>query len=159
MHHRAMTATTLTPDEVRFLAEARTATLATARPDGGARLVPICFVAVDGTPCLVYTPIDEKPKQTDDPRALARVGDIAADSRVSLLVDRWSEDWLKLGWLRLDGTASLLEPGAADVGAEHASAVVALRAKYPQYAAHRLEERPIIRIVVERASSWGDLSG
>ena len=108
---------------------------------------------------IVYTPLDEKPKQAADPRSLARVRDIAADPRISLLVDRWSEDWSRLAWLRLDGTATMLESGAQDVGAEHASAVVALRAKYPQYADHRLEDRPMIRIVVEGATSWGDLSG
>jgi PPOX class probable F420-dependent enzyme len=150
--------TTLTETEAGFLSAARSATLATVRPGGAPRLVPICFVAVDGTPCIVYTPVDEKPKRSTDPQSLGRLRDIAADPRVSLLVDRWSEDWPRLAWLRLDGTATVLEPGADDIGAEHASAVVALRAKYPQYAGHRLEDRPMIRIVVERAISWGDPS-
>ena len=30
----------------------------------------------------------------------------------------------------------------------------ALRARYPQYADHRLEDRPVIRIAIERAASW-----
>jgi hypothetical protein len=34
-------------------------------------------------------------------------------------------------------------------------AVTALRAKYPQYEGHRLEERPIIRVVLTRSRSWG----
>jgi PPOX class probable F420-dependent enzyme len=151
--------TTLTETEAGFLSAARSATLATIRPGGAPRLVPICFVAVDGSPCLLYTPIDEKPKRADDPHDLARVRDITLDGRVSLLVDRWSEDWAQLAWLRLEGTASLLDPGPGDVGAEHAAAVLALRAKYPQYAGHRLEERPMIRIIVERAISWGDPGG
>jgi hypothetical protein len=40
---------------------------------------------------------------------------------------------------------------------DHAGAVVALRAKYSQYGEHRLEERPLIRITLERVTDWGDL--
>jgi PPOX class probable F420-dependent enzyme len=82
------------------------------------------------------------------------VRDIATRPEVGLLVDRWSEDWSRLGWLRVDGSASLVEPG---LDPEHGDAVAALRAKYPQYASHALEGRPIIRIVIERARSWGEL--
>jgi PPOX class probable F420-dependent enzyme len=145
-------------DERHFLARARTAVLATVAPDGAPRLVPICFVVsdgVDGRPVL-HTPLDEKPKRVADPRDLERVRDIAANPTVGLLVDRWSEDWSQLGWLRLAGRAALIEPDGP-AAAEHATAVEALRAKYPQYATHRLEERPIIRIEVEQARSWGDL--
>ena len=63
--------------------------------------------------------------------ALARVRDIAADPRVTILVDRWDEDWTRLAWLRAEGRATLLDPGA---DTEHAAVVAALRAKYPQYA-------------------------
>jgi PPOX class probable F420-dependent enzyme len=90
-----------------------------------------------------------------DVRHLARVRDILARPEVALLVHRWSEDWSELGWLRLRGTATLVEPG--DAPADHAAAVAALREKYPQYATHRLEGRPLIRIVVTRASSWGNV--
>ena len=80
--------------------------------------------------------------------------DLLADPRVTVLVDRWDEDWTRLAWLRGHGTASLLEPAGEDA-AEHALAVAALRAKYPQYATHDLAGRPIIQIVLERATSWG----
>jgi PPOX class probable F420-dependent enzyme len=135
-----------------FLASARWAVLATIAPDGQPRLVPICFVVDDAEPTL-YTPIDDKPKRDDDPLALARVRDIAADPRVTILVDHWDEDWTRLAWLRAEGRASMLEPGARP--AEHAAVVAALRAKYPQYATHRLEERPIIKIRLERVVGWG----
>jgi PPOX class probable F420-dependent enzyme len=132
---------------------ARTATLATIAPDGSPRLVPVCFVVRDGTD--LYVPLDEKPKRTDDPRALARVRDILERPAVALIVHRWSEDWSELGWLRLRGDAWLVEP--ADAPAEHAAVVAELRAKYPQYASHRLEDRPLIRIRMTGASSWGSL--
>ena len=148
-----MATTILTVDELAFLAAARTATLATIAPDGSPRLVPVCFVVRDGTD--LYVPLDEKPKRTDDPRALARVRDILERPAAALLVHRWSEDWSELGWLRIRGDASLVEP--ADDPATHATVVAELRAKYPQYASHRLENRPLIRIRVKGASSWGSL--
>lgn len=141
--------------ERAFLAYSRRAVLATIAADGRPRLVPICFVLDDARPAL-YAPIDDKPKWTDEPRRLARVRDLLADPRVSALVDRWDEDWAGLAWLRCHGTASLLEAGGEDAD-EHREAVRALRAKYPQYATHRLDARPLIRIEIERATSWGAL--
>lgn len=142
----------LTPSERDLLAGARRAVLATIAPNGRPRLVPICFVLDDTRPVL-YTPLDDKPKRIDEPLRLARVRDLLADPRVSVLVDRWDEDWARLAWLRCDGTATLLEPNVLD----HGAAAVALRAKYPQYAPHRLEARPLIRVVLVRATSWGTL--
>jgi len=139
-----------------FLDEARRAVLATISPGGQPRLVPICF-SLDPAGPVLYTPIDEKPKREDDPLALARVRDIAADPMVSLLVDRWDEDWSRLAWLRADGRAALLPPIQDDSG-EHASAVAALRARYPQYKTHRLEARPLIRISIERVTDWGAIA-
>jgi len=140
----------LADDERTFLASARRAILATIAPDGRPRLVPICFVLAPGEPVL-YSPLDDKPKRSADPLALARIRDIRADRRVTVLVDRWDEDWDGLAWLRCDATASL-HPSTA---AGHAEVVAALRAKYPQYEAHRLEDRPLVRIEIERATSWG----
>lgn len=140
----------MTPPERAFLERARAATLATIGPDGLPRLVPICFVVADDD--TILTPIDEKPKRDPDPYATARVRDIAARPEVALLVDRWSEDWNRLAWLRLRGRAALLRPG--DDG--HAEAVAALRAKYEQYAGHRLEARPMIRITIDSARGWGE---
>ena len=73
------------------------------------------------------------------------------DPRVAVLVDRWDEDWAGLAWVRCRGRASMVAPGAPG----HAGAVEALRAKYPQYGGHRLETRPMIRVDLERISSWG----
>ena len=111
--------------------------------------MPICFVLLEGA---LYTPIDEKPKSSD-PRSLARIRDIERRAEVTVLVDRWDEDWTHLAWLRCDGRA-----GLTDELGERTAAIAALRAKYPQYATHDLAERPLIRIVIERIRSWGDLS-
>ena len=102
---------------------------------------------------IVYSALDEKPKTVSDPHELGRVRDIRARPQVSLLVDEWHEDWTRLAWLRLDGRASILEPTLAAPD-EHRAAVAALRALYPQYVTHRLANRPILRIEVERVTGW-----
>jgi PPOX class probable F420-dependent enzyme len=144
-----------------FVADARRAILATVSPSGAPRLVPVCFVVAPvadrlGRPIL-YSPIDEKPKASPDPHALSRVQDLLVHPDVSLLVDRWDEDWTRLAWVRLYGRGVLIEPQPHELE-EHATAISLLRAKYPQYASHRLEERPVIRIVVHRSRSWGEVS-
>ena len=133
----------LTPAERELLVATRRATLATIAPDGAPRLVPVCFVVIGD---VVWSPLDEKPKSVDDVRSLARVRDILERPTVALLVDRWSEDWSQLAWLRIAGRAALVDSEPA--------AVAALRAKYPQYADHDLESRPMIRIEIERVTSW-----
>jgi PPOX class probable F420-dependent enzyme len=160
MHHRAMDdVLTLDGPTRAFLAAARRATLATVAPSGRPRLVPICYVvgadAPDGRP-QVYSPLDDKPKRGDDPHELARVRDILVLPEATILIDQWSEDWTRLGWVRLDTNVALIEPEPHEV-AEHVAAVAALRLKYRQYAGHRLEDRPILRFTILRAVSWGRL--
>ena len=110
--------------------------------------MPIVFVYEEG---VLYTPLDRKAKQQEDPRSLRRVRDIEANGRVSVVVDHWDEDWSRLEWVRLDGTAEILEGGA-----ERDRAATALVAKYPQYADLPLEGRPIVKVSVERVTEWPD---
>jgi coenzyme F420-0:L-glutamate ligase / coenzyme F420-1:gamma-L-glutamate ligase len=148
----------VTESQRGFLAEARSVTMATLAPGGRPRLVPICLAAAPGTDehgrVIVYSPIDEKPKASAEPRKLARLRDMLVLPEVTLLADRWSEDWSELGWLRAYGVGELLEPESHEDG-EHAVAVALLREKYPQYLEHALEGRPIIRIALDRVVAWG----
>jgi len=145
----------LTRADRDLLADSRTATLATLDPNGRPRLVPCCY-APDPVSDRLWTPIDEKPKRSADPRQLGRVADLAAWPAVSLLVDRWSEDWSKLAWLRLHGTAVLLEPDDAGAAAleERRLAIGLLRGRYAQYRDHDLEARPIIAVAITAAVRW-----
>jgi len=132
--------------------------LATTDEAGRPRQVPIAFVVDDtgaGDQLTLYSPIDEKPKQTSDPMALARVRDLRSRPSASVLVDRWSEDWGDLGWVRLACQGSIVEPDAATE--DRRRAIAALRAKYPQYASHRLESRPLIRLECVVMRTWGRL--
>jgi PPOX class probable F420-dependent enzyme len=117
---------TLSPDEQRArVGTARVARLATLRPDGTARLVPITFVLLDG---LVCSAVDEvKPKRST---RLARLDDVRRDPRAAVLVDAYVEDWTQLWWVRIDGTAEIHESGELAT-----SARAALAGKYPPYAA------------------------
>ena len=143
-----MPARALSPAQRTFVADARRATLATLDPAGRPRLVPICFV-LDPESDVLYTPLDDKPKRSDDPMRLARVRDIAERPAVGVLVDRWDEDWSRLAWVRLDGEARLIDAHEAPAGT-----IDALRGKYPQYASHRLEDRPLIAVSILGATSW-----
>ena len=143
-------------EQRRFIEGRRTATLATISPSGQPRLVPICFVLADprpAEPCAVlYSPLDEKPKRGGDVRGLARVRDIVERPEVTLLFDRWSEDWSRLAWLRGRGTASLMERHT-DAEA-HGWAVEALRAKYPQYRGHAIDVLPMLRVAIAEVVFW-----
>jgi coenzyme F420-0:L-glutamate ligase/coenzyme F420-1:gamma-L-glutamate ligase len=146
----------LTPDEAVFLRGERVARLATVGLDGMPHLVPVCFeAAIDaGILTVLYIALDEKPKRVA-PGQLKRVRNLVANPAVSLLVDRYDDgDWGRLAFLRVDGRATILDPGAPG----HAPALAALRAKYPQYRTMALEERPIIRIAPLATRSWGALA-
>ena len=61
----------------RFLDAARRAVLATTDPEGRPRLVPICYAIEPHdafrTMDVIWTPLDDKPKATNEVLALARV--------------------------------------------------------------------------------------
>jgi PPOX class probable F420-dependent enzyme len=139
--------TILSAGDRALIEAARTATLATVDPAGRPRLVPICFV-IDSAQVL-WSPLDEKPKAAGDVRELARVRDILDRPQVAVLVQRWSEDWADLAWLRMGGVAALAEPDAVPP-----SVVDALRARYPQYERHDLDHRPMLRVAIDRLSRW-----
>ena len=126
----------------RRVEESRYGYLSTAARDGRPHVVPVVFV-VDGE--TVYFAVDSKPKRTTD---LKRLRNIAANPSVALLVDHHEEDWSRLWWVRVDGSARLLDGGA---DAEHALDL--LVEKYPQYSHHR-PPGPVVAIDIQRISGW-----
>lgn len=146
-------AAALPPEVLRFLRSARVAHLATADGSGAPSVIPICF-AID--PPRLYTPIDAKPK-TLDARRLQRVRNLLANPRAAVVVDRWDEDWSRIGWVLLRGRGEVIEPDTA-AGSEYVRALDLLREKYPQYREMALEGRPMIRLTVETHRAWGRLA-
>jgi PPOX class probable F420-dependent enzyme len=100
----------------------------------------------------IVTPIDEKPQRAP-PEGLRRAQNVRDNDRVCLVVDHYTEDWDRLGWVQVRGTATIESPD--DDG--HADAISALRAKYDQYETHALDDRPLIRIDPGNVTSWGRL--
>ena len=124
------------------VAEARVGHLATVDQRGRPAIVPCCFV-LDGE--TVYSAVDEKPKTTT---RLARLANAAANPHATLLVDHYDEDWSALWWVRARGTAREVTDEE-----ERTRAVELLRAKYPQYASHRLDG-PVLALDVEGWRAW-----
>lgn len=123
--------------------EMRVARLGTIGRDGQPHLVPVCFAPVDSDIAIA---IDEKPKRDG---TLARVRNIERDPRVTLLVDRYDDDWTQLAWVRVEGQATVMAEGRDWPGA-----LQVLRERYDQYRAMALEGLPLIRIQPERVVSW-----
>jgi PPOX class probable F420-dependent enzyme len=127
-----------------LLGAARVARLATVARDGRPRLVPICFVLAGD---VIYHAVDDKPKAT---RRLARLADLAAEPRASVLADHYDEDWSALWWVRADGRARVLD----DVReGEAARALDLLAERYAPYRARR-PLGPVIALDVERITGW-----
>ncbi|MDQ2934340.1 MAG: TIGR03668 family PPOX class F420-dependent oxidoreductase [Chloroflexota bacterium] len=123
--------------------QARVARLATVRPDGQPHIVPIVFALEDD---LLYSIVDAKPKRGPD---LVRLRNIAAEPRVSLLVDQYEEDWQALWWVRADGVATVVESGPPrDV------AIRLLLEKYRQYDEWATPLGAAVVVRIERWSSW-----
>jgi PPOX class probable F420-dependent enzyme len=118
------------------------ARLATVGANGQPHVVPICFALDRDT---LYTAVDEKPKRT---KRLKRLENVRRNPKVSVLVDRYDEDWSRLWWVRLDGEARVL-----DEGPEREEAVALLLEKYEQY---RLQPPtgPVIAIAIEHSRAW-----
>ena len=115
------------------------ATLATLEADGRPHLVPVTFV-LDGD--TLYTAVDHKPKTT---QALKRLANIRRNPRVTLLVHSYEEDWSRLWWCRLRGSASVVE------SAEEAGGL--FPEKYEQYRG-RLPSGPVIAVSIDEWTGW-----
>ena len=138
----------LSEAERRFLSRRKVAHLATADRSGTPHVVPVCFALADGA---LYITIDEKPKRPGAP--LKRLRNIAENPAVAVVVDRYDDDWTRLGWVMLRGPAEILSDGA-----EHARAQEALRARYPQLNDMQIASLPVIAVRIERVTSWGNLA-
>ena len=140
----------LTDQQRRFLDAQRVARLATADAAGRPHVVPICYALSANT---VYFTIDEKPKRKPAGQ-LRRLANLHANPFAALVVDRYDEDWSRLGWVMVQGRAAVLESGP-----EHDLAQASLRARYPQLATMRIEGLPVVAVRVDHVASWGRLEG
>ncbi len=138
----------LTDEQRRFLDAQRVARLATADAAGRPHVVPICYALAGDT---VYFTIDEKPKKKPG-AGLKRLANLRENPFAALVVDRYDEDWTRLGWVMVQGRAEVLESGP-----EHGMAQASLRARYPQLVSMRIEGLPAVAVRIDHAASWGRL--
>ncbi len=124
------------------LAGAAVARLATVGADGKPHLVPIVLAVERDT---IYFAVDAKPKRTTN---LQRLKNIAANPAVCVLVDHYEDDWSKLWWVRVDGTARIL---ADNDEASHAIDMLVNR--YEEYRNVR-PAGPVVAIAIERVTGW-----
>ena len=129
-----------------WLARAPVGHLATTDENGAPHVIPVCYV-FDGS--ALYSVLDQKPKLTPHTR-LRRVKNIQANPQAALIVDHYEDDWQRLGYVLVVGSAELVLPDA-----EHSGALRLLREKYHQYRDMDLEANPMIKITPQRVVGWG----
>lgn len=126
----------------RRVVEAPVARLATIDPNGRPHIVPVSFALDDET---LYSAVDQKPKTSV---RLARLENIRAHPDVALLVDHYDDDWSRLWWVRIRGSARVVEAGP-----ERVRALAILAEKYPQYRASP-PKGSVIVISIDEWRGW-----
>ncbi|MDP8956626.1 MAG: TIGR03668 family PPOX class F420-dependent oxidoreductase [Actinomycetota bacterium] len=129
-------------EALRRLGAARVGRLATADAAGVPHVVPFVYV-LDGQ--TLYWVVDRKPKRS---QTLKRLENIRANPNVEVVVDSYSDDWNALWWVRVSGTARVLEEGE-----EKRKALTLLNEKYSQYS-DAPPDGPVVAIDAVRVSSW-----
>jgi len=132
-----------------FLSDRKVAHLATADRDAVPHVMTVCFAIFNST---LYVTIDAKPKRSLS-TPLKRLKNIAQNSAVAVVVDRYEDDWGQLGWIMLRGRAEILTGGK-----EHEQAQLLLRSRYPQLIGMPIAHLPVIAVRIASATSWGNLS-
>lgn len=136
-----------TPAQSAFLQAQRVARLATAAAAGQPHVIPVCYAQAGHS---LYIALDAKPKRVA-PTRLRRVRNIIENPLVSLVIDRYSDDWNTLAYLLIQGRAALIAPEEQ----EHQQAVLLLRERYHQYQRMPIHEQPLIAIRAEKVVAWG----
>lgn len=136
----------LSPSQQSLLLSAPVGHLATASSEGVPHVIPICFTC-DGP--TIYSVLDQKPKRASLTR-LRRVRNILENPNVALVVDHYEDDWGRLWYILLTGTAQLMLDGE-----EREKAIGLLRSKYHQYRGMQIDSNPVIKIVLSKVVSWG----
>jgi PPOX class probable F420-dependent enzyme len=133
----------LPEDEARArFATVPVARLGTADARGRPHLVVITF-AVEGD--VIYTAVDQKPKSGTN---LKRLRNVDENPQVTVLADRYSDDWDALWWVRADGRAVVLRDQRS-----MAEPLRLLAGRYRQYR-KAPPTGPVLAVTVERWSGW-----
>jgi PPOX class probable F420-dependent enzyme len=99
--------------------------------------------AVEGD--VIYKAVDQKPKSGVN---LKRLRNVSENASVSMLVDRYSDDWETQWWVRADGRAAI----PADQR-QMAEPLRLLASRYWQYR-QAPPTGPVLAVTVERWPGW-----
>jgi PPOX class probable F420-dependent enzyme len=120
--------------------------MATVTGDGRPHVVPFVFVLVgEGSDLRAFWAVDRKPKRG---LRLKRIENLAANPALEFVVDGYDEDWDRLWWVRVSGTARVVASAA-----ERAEAIASLQEKYPRYVVAP-PTGPVIAVDVHRITGW-----
>ena len=132
----------------KFLGSHPVGHLGTVDPEGQPHVVPICFAATEHR---IYSIIDDKPKRVTG-QCLKRLKNISSNPRVCLTVDRYSDDWSRLGFVMIHGMVKII-----DSGQDHMFATSLLRTRYSQYEKMDMSGRLVLVIQPENVITWGSI--
>lgn len=140
---------TLTKFQKDTIISQRIGRLATVDKIGKPLVLPVCFTLLGD---IIYTPIDKKPKKvaTND---LRRLKNISVNPNVSIVFDKYYEDWTRLYYIIVEGHASVINEGE-----EYKHSLMSLVQKYNQYRKMGLLELglPVIKIEPKKIICWGN---
>ena len=118
------------------------ARLGTADAQGRPHVVVVTF-AIEGD--TIYTAVDQKPKSGTNLKRLRNIGE---NPWVTMLADRYSDDWETLWWVRADGRAVILGDQP-----QMATPLRLLADRYWQYR-QAPPTGPVVAVTVARWSGW-----
>jgi PPOX class probable F420-dependent enzyme len=131
----------LTKAVARLFELERVCRVATASPDGMPHLVPVCPVVADGKICFA--------SGNDGRKAL----NLAANPRVAVTVDLYSDDWSHIKGVMVQGRATLHAKGL-----RFRKIRALLYRKYPQYASDAAideSDSVVVEVTPTRVFVWG----
>ncbi len=105
---------------------AKVARLATVDQKSQPYVVPAVFVFHENS---FFIPLDEKVKSVN-PRKLKRVKNIGKNPNVTLLIDKYQNDWKKLFFLMIHGKATVIDGKNSKLMDKIHKLLIS---KYPQY--------------------------
>ncbi len=105
---------------------AKVARLATVDQKSHPYVVPVVFVFHENS---FFIPLDDKTK-TVNPKNLKRVKNIVGNPNVTLLIDKYQNDWKKLFFLMIHGTATVIDGKNSKLMDKIHKLLIS---KYPQY--------------------------
>ncbi len=109
-----------------LIKRAKVARLATVDQKSYPYVVPVVFVFHENS---FFIPLDEKVK-TVNPRKLKRVKNIEENPNVTLLIDKYQNDWKKLFFLMIHGKATVIDGKNSKLMDKIHKLLIS---KYPQY--------------------------